>query len=150
MAWWHVVLIIAIIAAAGTGIYFMFFANTTASLPLNTLMPYSAEMTTAPAFTSHHHHTTAPPILTPAPPSIPEPGSVITIPGNNGSVSCSRYCNGDWGKGQLSARFPQYSGAYSRQQQASVDGTCPCTLSNRVTWNQNTNSGLSLADLGIT
>lgn len=109
--------------------------------PTPTAAPY-ATATPAPAAAGY---ATLAPTLAP----IPEPGPAIVIPGNNGSVSCARYCNGGWGQGQLASRFPLYSGAYSTQSQAAADGTCPCILSNRVTWNQNQGSGITAADLGI-
>lgn len=115
---------------------------------LATAAPFA---TSTPAPTSAPFGTIAPtsaPFATAAP-APAEPGPVVVIPGNNGSVSCARYCNGDWGRGQLSARFPQYGGAYSTQFQASADGTCPCTMSNRVGWNQSQNPSVTAQGLGI-
>ena len=105
---------------------------------LMTSAPLTASMTPAPL--------TAAPLTSPA---IIEPGPSVVIPGNNGSVSCARFCSGPWGQSQLSARYPQYSGAYSNQFQASADGTCPCLMTNKVTWNQNTSATVDARALGI-
>jgi hypothetical protein len=78
-----------------------------------------------------------------------EPGPVVTVGGNNGTVSCTRFCNGTWGQSALASKYPQYKGAYSMQGTISPDFTCPCTLSNKVTWNQNSAANLTRQQLGI-
>ncbi|RYF05909.1 MAG: hypothetical protein EOO40_09815 [Deltaproteobacteria bacterium] len=110
--------------------------------------PYTMMATSAPvAFPTVAP--TAAPVVTTVAPAIAEPGPTVVIPGNNGSVSCARYCNGPWGQGQLASRYPLYRGAYSAQAGASAGGTCPCIMTNRASWNQVVKPGLVAADLGI-
>jgi len=62
------------------------------------------------------------------------------ITGNNGSVSCRRFCNGSWGKDRLSGKFPDYAGAdlapgASNTANAADEGSCMCLMSNSTPWN---------------
>lgn len=69
----------------------------------------------------------------------PDPTKVQKTYGNNGSVTCQKFCNGEWGKGQLASKFatfPEYIGAMkaSSQSQATTDTTCDCIMSKTDAW----------------
>ena len=81
--------------------------------------------------------TNAPGSSTPIPSTpVPMPPVLFkTIPGNNSSVSCARFCNGGWGKSALGTAYPAYTGAIAAQTggpNASTGGTCKCALTNQV------------------
>jgi hypothetical protein len=78
---------------------------------------------------------------------------LVDVIGNNGTVTCARYCNGRWGKEQLEPLYGSFTGAFSAQGGSDVpdggNGHCKCKMSNRVTWNQSTDPNLKNSDLGI-
>ena len=141
-----IIVILCLLGVVGAGAETHWFGLQTTTLRPTTVMPtlapttlaattMAAPITLAPttlaATTMAAPITLAPTVAaTTTPPA--EPGPVVVIPGNNGSISCSGYCNGGWGINLIpAASYPQYSGATSTQTLPSgATGNCPCTLTN--------------------
>ena len=130
-----IIVILCLLGVVGAGAETHWFGLQTTTLRPTTVMPTLAPTTLA-ATTMAAPITLAPTVAattmaaTTTPPA--EPGPVVVIPGNNGSISCSGYCNGGWGINLIpAASYPQYSGATSTQTLPSgATGNCPCTLTN--------------------
>ena len=106
--------------------------------PATTMRP----ATTMPVLVSAIAPTTAPPSYVIAPTTAPPsyvPNTPLRVIGNNGTVSCRRFCNGSWGKGQLASRFPGWAGAdlapgTSNSANAADGGSCLCVMSKYAPW----------------
>lgn len=64
---------------------------------------------------------------------------IVTITGNNGTVSCTKFCNGVWGQNALAGAYPQYKGAVSVQpislsDKPTSNQNCDCQMSNSHAW----------------
>ena len=121
------VLVVATVATVIAGAETHWFG-----LMKSTTAPFTAAATLLPTAVATAAPTVAPTAAATVVPSVPvEPGPVVTIPGNNGSISCTGYCNGNWGVRLIpAASYPQYSGAYSTQTLPDSSGNCPCVLTN--------------------
>lgn len=61
---------------------------------------------------------------------------VEVIDGNNGTVTCTKYCNGQWGKDRLAAKYPGFVGATSTKgnNDVTVGTKCECMMSRLHPW----------------
>lgn len=70
--------------------------------------------------------------------STPTPVVTADISGNNGGVTCNQFCSGTWGRDQLKATHPTFTGAskFLLDKPTGAAGICTCVLSNdsQYTW----------------